>query len=334
MSRAEQASVEAAHWIIVKNDGELSPEDQAAFEAWYETDSNKAAYWRLELGWEEADRIGALGRSGPEGSSTVDPIGERASFGKTMHRWWLPASIAASLALMAGGGQYLASERSANRDAQVAKTATFTTPIGGRRTVGFSDGSRVQLNTASRVRTAISTTSRQVWLDEGEAFFSVAHKAGQPFIVHAGDRQITVLGTKFSVRRDGGKVQVTVLEGRVRVDEMRDNKAVRSAVIGGGDIALAEGSATMVSAKSGQLVESALSWRTGMLVFEQDSLAAIADEFNRYNAKKMIITEGEVGNMRISGVFPTDDPDAFARLLRDFYGLKIEQHSAELRISN
>jgi transmembrane sensor len=332
MSRVEQARAEAAHWIIAKSDGQLSSEEQAAFDAWYESDMNKAAYWRLELAWEEADRIGALGRSTPEPDSAHQP--EPISHYENKPRWWLPASIAASLALFAAGAQYLTSNPSSNASIQIASAETFSTPVGGRRTIGFSDGSRVQLNTASRVRTAVTTQSREVWLDEGEAFFSVAHKEGQPFIVHAGNRQITVLGTQFAVRRDGATVQVTVLEGRVRVDEMRDNQAVRSAVIGGGDIALAEGSATMVSPKSEERVESALSWRTGMLSFDQDSLSSIASEFNRYNQKKMIITDTEAGAIRISGVFPTNDPDSFTRLLRDFYGLKIEQDSDALRISS
>ncbi len=61
MSRAEQAGIEAADWLIAQADGALSPEDRARFEAWLNaSEGNKAAYWRLELGWEEAGRINAL----------------------------------------------------------------------------------------------------------------------------------------------------------------------------------------------------------------------------------------------------------------------------------
>jgi len=63
MSRAERASSEAADWLIAQEDGPLLAEDHAAFDAWLAAlEGNKAAYWRLESAWEEADRVCALGR--------------------------------------------------------------------------------------------------------------------------------------------------------------------------------------------------------------------------------------------------------------------------------
>ena len=126
---------------------------------------------------------------------------------------------------------------------------------------------------------------------------------------------------------------VTVLEGRVRVDEMEDNRATRSSIIVGGDIAMAEGAATLVTARSGEKVEGALSWRTGMLTFDQKPLPAIVAEFNRYNARKLVIDGPSVGTMRITGTFPSDRPDAFARLLRDAYGLEVDDTAGEIRVS-
>ena len=325
MSRAAQASIEAADWLMAREEGALSPEDQSRFDAWFAaSDSNKAAFWRLEYGWEEADRVASLGRVEP-----VEDTGYRPRL-----RWWLP--IAASIALVFGVQQFAGSPAVApkgNAVPQQRATNVYATPVGGKRLVGLADGSRIQLNTQSKVRTAFTRDRREVWLDRGEAFFEVAHRGGQPFIVHAGDRQITVLGTKFSVRRDGDKVVVTVLEGRVRVDEMEDNRATRSSIIVGGDIALAEGAATLVTARSEQKVEGALSWRTGMLTFDQKPLPAIAAEFNRYNARKLVLQGEAVGAIRITGTFPSDKPDAFARLLRDAYGLEVVETAEEIRVS-
>jgi transmembrane sensor len=202
-----------------------------------------------------------------------------------------------------------------------------------RRSVELRDGSRVQLNTRSLVRAQISPERRQIWLDKGEAFFEVAHRHGQPFVVHPGDRVITALGTKFSVRRDGQKVVVSVLEGRVRAGELKDKQRVRSSVIMGGKIAMAEGTATLVTERSEEKVESALSWRSGMLSFDQKPLPAIAEEFNRYNVKKVVPAGPSLEGVRISGTFPSDQPDAFARLLRDAYGLKISETADEITVS-
>jgi transmembrane sensor len=325
MSRFNQASDEAAHWIVAKADGPLSREEQARFDAWFAaSEGNKAAYWRLEQGWEEADRIAALGplKSAPEKSARLHPSA----------RWLAPLPIAASLALACGLYSLPQMLDPGTRRNDAANT--YATPVGGQRTIGLEDGSRVQLNTASEVRATVTARSREVWLDRGEAFFEVAHKDGVPFRVHAGDRLITVLGTKFSVRRDGPQIAVTVLEGRVRVDQLLGNKPIRSATIVGGDMALAKGEAMMVASHSDARVEGALSWRNGMLTFDQDSLIGIATEFNRYNQKKMVIADAEAGATRISGVFPASDPDAFAELLRDAYGLKVTRTSGKITVTN
>ncbi len=63
----------------------------------------------------------------------------------------------------------------------------------------------------------MTSTVRTVTLDGGEAYFEVVHDARHPFVVLAGNRRITDLGTKFSVSREGDHVQVVVKEGRVRV---------------------------------------------------------------------------------------------------------------------
>lgn len=330
MSRAEQAEVKAADWLIARAEGPLSQEQQAEFDAWFNaSDGNKAAYWRLEYGWEEADRVGALGHDpdAPAQEPVPGPV----------PRWRLPAAIAASIAA-AFGIQQFATERPVPAPTQAAAPArsvaeSYATPLGGKRVVGLADGSRIQLNTQSRLRAQITPARREVWLDQGEAFFDVAHRAGQPFIVHAGDRQITVLGTKFSVRRDDDKVVVTVVEGRVRVDELKDNRPMRSSIIVGGDIAMAVGAATLVTARSEERVDGALSWRQGVLTFDQEPLTAIAAEFNRYNAKKIVLEGPSVGTIRITGTFPSDKPDAFARLLRDAYGIDVEETESEIRVS-
>ena len=330
MSRAEQAHGEAADWLIAQAEGPLSAQEQADFDAWFNaSEGNKAAYWRLEFGWEQADRVAALGQGPVELASDARD--------RPKLRWWIPTAIAASVALVFGVLQF-AIERpfsgSSRSAAPVHITAhSYATAIGAKRVVGLSDGSRIQLNTSSKVRTEISAARREVWLDQGEAFFEVAHREHQPFIVHAGDRQITVLGTKFSVRRDGEKVVVTVLEGRVQLDELKDNRAMRSSIIVGGDIAMTAGAATLVTARSEERVESALSWRDGMLSFDEEPLTAIAAEFNRYNVKKLVLEGPSVGAVRITGTFPSDKPDAFARLLRDAYGFEIDDTEREIRVS-
>jgi transmembrane sensor len=333
MSRVREAQDRAAQWIVARDEPDWSDRDQAALDAWLdESDLNRIAWLRLDEGWRQADRIRALGA---HDTAPADPIpAEIAAMSYRGHerRWWIPTAIAASLAAVVGLGWFM-SPAGGPRPVALA-TIGYDTSVGGRRLVGLTDGSRMELNTASSVRTAVGPERREVWLDRGEAYFEIAHDKSRPFVVHAGSREVTVLGTKFSVRRDGDKVTVSVLEGRVRVDEVGSGGIGRSTTITGGDIAVAQGPATLVTAKSEERVEGALAWRGGMLAFDQTRLADIAIEFNRYNRKRLIIAGADAAEMRIGGTFPAARPRAFVTLLHDAYGLKVEETEDSIKISD
>ena len=73
--------------------------------------------------------------------------------------------------------------------------------VGYYNPVAQGNEKRVELNTETRLRASISADGREAWLDQGEAYFEVAHDASRPFTVHMGDRTVNVLGTRFSVKR-------------------------------------------------------------------------------------------------------------------------------------
>jgi transmembrane sensor len=201
---------------------------------------------------------------------------------------------------------------------------TFDTGIGGHRIVPLADGSRIELNTATILRTVISKKRRDVWLDRGEAYFEVAHIEGSAFVVHAGPRMITVVGTQFSVRRDDEKVTVAVVTGRVRVEDTTPGTSSASVTVTAGDVAIGLGSSTMLVSKPVAAVEDKLTWRDGRLVFDGTSLAEVADDFNRYNRQQLLISDPSVAAIRISGTFKASNVEAFVRLLKEAYGLKVE----------
>lgn len=330
MSRAREARDRAAQWLVAREEPGWGEVDQAGLDAWLaESDMHRVAFLRLEQGWREADRLGSLGPAMKP--DTLQQDNERSPYRTA--RWWMPVAAAASLVAVLGIGWQQLAPRHGGSPPQIASTR-YDTKVGGHETIGLPDGSKVELNTASVVRTAVGNTTREVWLDQGEAYFEVAHDKNRPFVVHAGNRQVTVLGTKFSVRRDGDKVAVFVREGRVRVDDIENARAVRSTTITGGDIALTRGPATLVTAKSEERVESALAWRDGMLNFDQERLSDVAAEFNRYNRQKLIVSDPAAAGIRIGGMFPASKPGDFVRLLRDAYGLKIEETPDTIRISS
>jgi transmembrane sensor len=323
MTSARSAQDRAAAWIIAREQPGWSDGDQQALDAWLaESDLNKAALWRLEHSWRAVDRVAALGAPrAPRRRALARRLRPR--------RWAALAALAASVAAVAGIGLH---RPGAYAPEAAVVTARFATQVGGHRLLGLADGSRVELNTDTRVRTAIGATRRAVWLDQGEAFFEVAHRDGEPFVVHAGAREITVLGTKFSVRRVGGKVTVWVREGKVRVENADHARATGATIVTAGGIALSDGAATLVTSSSPERVEQALSWREGMLHFEQERLGDIALEFNRYNHTKIVVGDAETADIRIGGTFPASAPAAFARLLRDAYSLEIDETPGAINI--
>lgn len=326
MSAAQQIEDQAARWLMQREQPGWDDTEQQAFDAWLqESMAHKAAFWRLEYGWRRADRIGTLGDAARI---------ERPAF---QRRWlraaWRPLALAASIALIfATFVQF----RQGGQQVQIAQQ-TITTALGGHKLVPLADGSRIELNTATVLHAAVTREKREVWLDSGEAYFEVAHSKEHPFVVYAGPRTITVLGTKFSVRRDGDKVTVSVLEGRVRVDEAMPGKTAEqssSSTVTTGDIMVADRGALLVAAKSPEQVEGRLAWRDGMLSFDQTSLVDVAAEFNRYNARKLVIADRDTAAIRIGGTFRASNVEGFTRLLHQAYGLRVDEKANEVRISN
>jgi transmembrane sensor len=148
----------------------------------------------------------------------------------------------------------------------------------------------------------------------------------------AGPRRITVLGTRFTVRREGEAVTVAVIEGRVKVEEVGSGKPAPAQIITRGDIVVANGPATLLTATSVDRVAAATSWRDGMLTFDQQTLGEVAAEFNRYNRKQLHI-EGPAAQIRIGGRFQAEDVEAFALLLRQAYGLRVTDDGEKMNIA-
>lgn len=310
MSRAQQIEERAALWLLRQEEPSWSAADQAELKGWLaESDAHKVAFWRLGTGWREADRIACLGASA-----------QVPSHGLGRMSWWKPLALAASLLLVftvfLGQGPFGTS--------QLAPSMQFETAVGGHKLVSLPDGSRVELNTDTAIKAAVGKRGRAVWLERGEAFFDIAKQNGREFVIYAGPRTITVLGTKFSVRRSNGEVIVAVLEGRVRVD--------RNATASAGDVAIARGRSTLLT-NSADAVKQQLAWRSGRLLLEGATLASAVEQFNRYNRKQLVIGDADAAGIFVSGSFLARNVDAFAAVLEGAYGLDVRDSAGRITLS-
>ncbi len=195
--------------------------------------------------------------------------------------------------------------------------ASYRTAIGGLQDVALADGSVITLSSDSRVAVTLSRNERHIDLQQGEAFFKVAKDPHRPFVVSAGDRRAIAVGTRYDVRRDADDLRVIVTQGIVRLesDNGPTGRNQPTTLLPAGSVALATDAGVVVNSGSVQQAEEFLDWRSGFISFHGTPLASAVAEFNRYNARKIIIGDASIGAMRVGGNFRWSNADSFVRLL-------------------
>ena len=101
------------------------------------------------------------------------------------------------------------------QQSQDARVLRYITQVGEQKTVELADGSKVTMNTGSRLLVDMSDALRRVILERGEAYFDVATDPQRPFKVDVGGRAVTVLGTEFNIQRSADSFTLAVIEGVV-----------------------------------------------------------------------------------------------------------------------
>lgn len=197
------------------------------------------------------------------------------------------------------------------------------TDLTERRQVMLNDGSVVQLEPETTLRVKFVDHERHVALERGRALFRVAKDAQRPFLVSTERTSVRAVGTAFGVENDGRGIIITVTEGKVAVTRSRDDGAVSgqepSKPI---DVLLTAGQ--QITVQSSGAVETvravdtarALAWAEGQLVFENDTLAHVVTEFNRYNRTQLRISDEELAERRVSGVFEATDTETLLAFIR------------------
>jgi transmembrane sensor len=333
MGNREQAEREASYWIARRESGPWDPADAAAFANWLNASrSHEAAYYRFRAMWKETGRLNALSRTAsPEGTLSEafehrearfapEPV-QRQMEGTSPWRVHRNLAIAASLLIAAVLGGFLWS---------VLLAPTYSTAVGGLESVPMADGSRIIMNTDSELRIAFSETERRVELARGEAFFDAAKDPRRPFVVTAGSKRIVAVGTQFSVRRHEEEIQVSVTEGAVRIESARNAKSGAGVLLRAGTMGRSQNGAVLVQKRPLDEIEQQLTWRSGTLTFENTPLAQAVAEFNRYNARKIVIEDPSIAAIEVGGVFRATNIEPFIRLIED--GLSIGVREEKERI--
>ena len=228
----------------------------------------------------------------PSGEQPQQPTRTRSSW----HVRALGVAVAIGLVLVAGA-----------MSGRVWLESTIETQASEWRSMTLNDGSFVSVGPHTELRDRFGAQQRLLSLSRGEALFQVAKDPSRPFIVEAGLAIVRATGTRFAVDRREHDVIVTVEEGTVLVSDGKGRS---------GAVSLTAAEQLKISGAwppVARHVDAAreLAWSNRRLVFENDTVAAAAEEFNRRNRVQLIV-DPALGSAQVRGVFHADDPASFA----------------------
>ena len=332
----EPPHLQAAEWYARKRAGDMSAQEIAALNAWLAADpSHFEAFERMDRTW--------TGAESARGDPRIMMMREQALKQRLGRPRVLAArALVASLAVaviavtMLGLTPYLGLNGYGSLAAQ-----TLRTGVGQQATVTLSDGSVVTLNTDTRLRTRPAKGRRLVYLDRGQAFFRVAKDPLHPFIVTAAGRTVTAVGTAFDVRVDDRKFEVTVVEGKVRVQDAppaiplpdlaprrrKPDKPLKQDLTAGVQLVASLDTPTWSVAPTDTARE--VSWLRGYVVFQRARFGDVVAEMNRYSDKKLVVDDPALAGAPISGAFKAGDIDSFVRAYEDYRVARVDSRSED-----
>ena len=303
----------ALAWLSLLHD-QPSSGDQATFSQWLQADPAHAeAYARAQVLWELSE--GPARTLADEDALALQGYLNAMNRSRrgSVRRWSAALVMAACLLLMVSLGSGWQPSRWIDD-----LGADYVSAPGEIRTVILADQSQVTLDADSAIAVDFSRGERHVQVRRGAGFFSVTH-TGEPFVVDAENGQAWVLGTQFEVRLRPHGAQVTVLSGRVGVTAGKN--AEQQILTAGQQVAYGEGSAEKLHAVDS---EAQLAWRQGWLNYYKATLADVVVDLRRYHPGRIVLLDDELAQRRVSGSFPSKDPQAVLNSLQGVLGF--EQH--------
>jgi transmembrane sensor len=349
-----RASAAAWHDRLSRDDA--TEWDRREFDRWQaESFEHRRAYAEIQQVW---NLLGAIPHE-PEILVLRHETALRLTRSAMTHVRPLRLAIAATLLLVLGGvvaligAQPVATRSLLGRILSPGSNRTYSTNVGELLSVTLIEGTRVTLDTQSQLAVAFSKRERDVHLIRGQALFEVAKDSARPFVVTAGTRRFVAVGTAFNVRVSTDQIQVTMIEGTVRVEpdagagtSAPATKAAHRDGMGTSDASDSElhsalnriatikmGDQLVIDAHQADQVHSVdagqvITWQRGELVFDDTSLADAVGELNRYSASTITIADPQLGRLRISGTFASNRPDLFVEAITDYFHIDAARTSS------
>lgn len=236
------------------------------------------------------------------------------------------AGIAAAVAGLIASG--LMPESTRSRD----DYTTIATATGQRSTVRLPDGSRIWLNTQTRISYLHDASVRSVRFESGEAYFEIAPNRAAPFTISVGGREVRVVGTAFNIRHIDERTDVAVTEGTVTLmEESNFLEALRGAFEPDPATTLSAGMSASYEAKSevvlnaGAPVKTMAAWREGRLIYRSERLGRVLADLDRYFDGDLLVRDPAVAELTVSAVVNLTSKQAVLETLSHQLPIAIHQ---------
>jgi transmembrane sensor len=304
----------AADWIARLHDEQRGPDVEAKLHAWLgESEAHRHAFNRMTRAWERAGAIQMRASSNNPDTRRGRPL--------RLSPW--AATMAATLVVAVIATAYYWRDNA------------LITGIGQQQARLLQDGTRVVLNTDTRIEVNYDKLARRVRLIRGEARFDVSKHPAWPFLVSVEDREIRALGTSFIVRHDSIEdLSVTLVEGQVSIAPVAQGEETppQAAQI------LAPGQRLIVSRHHAQAVDRpelsrVTAWEHGRVEFEETLLEDATNEMNRYSTTHITVADPQVAQLHVGGVFRAGDSGEFVKIVTAAFGLHADRNGDAIVLS-
>ncbi|MFA0812619.1 FecR family protein [Microbulbifer epialgicus] len=299
-------------WFLHGTREKASPEKRKDFGAWLNQKPNRQAIaQRIEYIWNHRDFERALLQI--EKTDHKEPLNSRKA---TVRPWYL--AIATSLLIV------ITTTMMHNSNTPKSAKRIYQTEPKQVSSQKLSDGSTLDLSATTKVAVSFNPRKRRIRLFNGEAQFSVAKDPSRPFVVESRQASIRALGTIFNVDQRYGFTELSVLEGEVIVNPLKQTR--KRFVVGAGEmLRITEHSTGAIKTFD---LTNYKSWIEGYTQVENQRLSELLIEFNRFTDTPLTTKGNDIGKLLVSGSFDLNNIDTNIQILAKLHNLKIQHQGS------
>ncbi|MGE5562075.1 MAG: FecR family protein [Bacillota bacterium] len=297
---------EAANWLARLQSGR-DPDVERKFEQWRADPRHAEAFERVHRSYEQA---GLLRHSPIAAAGQLQPTPSEPE-------WKLRPALAAAAAvvllipisvlLVRGGSPFGGTD-----------AVMLMTRVGEIRQVTLADGSRVTLDTATRVDVDIGRSRRSAHVRSGRARFQVA-ASNIPFVIETATSKVTTQHGMVDVEQVGQTSRVDVLAGAADIRGSGAGQASSTALSAGQAVTVRpEGLGQKAALSTGP------DWTRGMLQFDGTPLPDAVALANRYSERHIILA-GDLPALKVTGAFRAGDTVGLAKALAAAFDLSFQR---------